>query len=255
MKNYLIDLDGTIYRGTEPVENAKEFIKYLKDNNRKFLFATNCPLNSLEKLADKLRGMGIACEPSDFINCSMATADYLNEFYKGKKVYAIASPALRQLLIDYGITLTEEKADVVVVGYDTEVTYEKLKKACTEILAGAEFIATNLDNTIPYLDTFIPHTGANVSFIECATGKKATVIGKPERYMIDTACRLLDCEKDSLCIIGDRLDTDISFGVQNGISSYLVLTGTTKKYTPNMQPTPTKVFSNLQEIMDFELNK
>ena len=252
MKNYLIDLDGTIYRGTKAVEHAKEFIAYLKENGRKFLFATNCPLNSLEKLADKLKGMDIQCEPSDFINCSMATADYLNEYYKGKKVYAIASPALRQLLTDYGVTLTEDKADVVVVGYDTEVTYEKLKKACVGILAGAEFIATNLDNTIPFLDTFIPHTGANVAFIECATGQKATVIGKPERYMIDTACKIMNCEKDSLCIIGDRLDTDISFGAQNGIDSYLVLTGTVKEYTPGTNPVPTKVFNNLAEIIEFE---
>ena len=255
MKNYLIDLDGTIYRGTRAIEHAKEFISYLKKNNRKFLFATNCPLNSLEKLAEKLRGMDIACEPSDFINCSMATADYLNEYHKGKKVYAVGSPALKELFKDYGITLTEDKADVVVIGYDTEVTYEKLKKACVEILSGAEFIATNLDNTIPFLDTFIPHTGANVAFIECATGKKAKVIGKPEGYMIDTACKILDCEKDSLCIIGDRLDTDISFGAQNGIDSYLVLTGTTKAYDSSMNPEPTLVFNNLREIMDFELNK
>ena len=252
MKNYLIDLDGTVYRGTEPVEYAKEFIKYLKDNNRKFLFATNCPLNSLDNLALKLQGMGIDCLPSDFINCTMATADYLNENYKGKKVYAIGSKALKDLLLSYGITLCESNADVVVIGYDTEVTYNMLKEACVQILSGAAFIATNLDNTIPFLNTFIPHTGAFVSFLECATGKKATVIGKPEGYMINTACKILNCEKESLCIIGDRLDTDISFGVQNNIDSYLVLTGTTKKYTSDMLPVPTKVFNNLSEIIDFE---
>lgn len=251
-KIYLIDLDGTIYRGNQAISGAKEFINYLKQNNRKFLFVTNCPLNSIEALTKKLISMGIECNENDFINSSMSTCDFLKTYYKDKKVFLIGSEALQNMLISNDIKLTHDNADIVVVGYDNTVNYEKLKNACIQINKGAKLIATNPDNNIPYKDTFIPHTGAMISFIENACGVKATIIGKPNQYLLHTACKQLKCKKSELCVIGDRIDTDISFAINNGIDGYLVLTGAIKSKDETFIPKPTKIFNNLKEIIIFE---
>ncbi|HHW47229.1 MAG TPA: HAD-IIA family hydrolase [Clostridiaceae bacterium] len=250
---YLIDMDGTIYRGTCPIEYAKEFIRYLQQKNRIFFLVTNCPLNSAGALARKVQGMRIDVGPGNIITSADVTADYLVSSTSCSKAYVVGSDALKEKIAGRGIGIVSEGPDCVVVGYDTEFSYEKMKKATQFILDGAGFICTNGDSTIPDGNKLVPHTGAIAASIETASGTKPVVIGKPERYLLDTVSRRVKCKKEQFCVVGDRLDTDIYFGVKQNILSFLVLTGVTtiddlKK--SNIQPT--KVFNNLCELMLFD---
>jgi len=250
---YLIDMDGTIYRGTCPIQYAKEFISYLQKKNRIFFMMTNCPGNSADALAQKVQGMGIDVGPDNIITSADATADYLANNTLCSKVYIIGSDALKEKIAEKGIDIVCERPDYVVVGYDKEFSYEKMKKAVQFILDGAGFICTNGDSTIPDGKKLVPHTGAIAASIESASGVKPVIIGKPEGYFLDTLSRRLNCRREQFCIVGDRLDTDIYFGVKQNILSFLVLTGVTSiDDLKKSSIQPTKVFKNLYELMMFD---
>jgi len=253
MKIYLIDLDGTLYRGNEPIEYAAEFIDYLNRNNRKYLLTTNCPLNGPEEIVMKLKTMGIAATTDKVLTSGMACRDYLLEHYFGKNVFVIGSPSFRKLLCNSGIQLTDEYSDVVVIGYDQQTTYSQIKQACINILNGAEFISTNMDNVIPFGKTFIPHTGAITSAVGYAVNKEPVVIGKPNQHMFNSAVKILGCNREDCIVIGDRLDIDIQFSYNNGIPGYLVFTGVAKcTDVENSIIKPDKCFNNLRDIIEME---
>ncbi len=253
MKIYLIDLDGTLYRGNEPIEYAAEFIDYLNNNNRKYLLITNCPLNSPEEIVMKLKTMGICTTKDKILTSALACRDYLLDHYSGKKVFIIGSPSFKELLRKSGIQLTNEYSDVVVIGYDTQSTYAQIKQACINILNGAEFISTNMDNVIPFGKTFIPHTGAITSAVQYAVNREPIVIGKPYKQMFNSAMKILDCDRHDCVVIGDRLDIDIQFSYNNNIYGYLVFTGVTKcSDITNSIIKPDKCFNNLRSIIEME---
>ncbi|MCY6372818.1 HAD-IIA family hydrolase [Clostridium ganghwense] len=247
---YLIDLDGTIYRGAEPIEYAKEFINYLKKNNRKFLIVTNCPFNDPKGVVNKLANMDIEVSEKNVLTSGQATAAYMYKNKVAKTVFVIGSEALKNEFVIRGFQLVDENPDAVVVGYDKYFDYKKMTKAVQAIMNGAKFICTNEDNIIPDGDKIVPHTGAIAKSIECATNKKPLMIGKPEKYIVDEALDILGSDKNECCIIGDRLDTDILTGVNHGLYCYLVLTGVTcKEQLYSSEIKPTRVFKNLREIM------
>lgn len=253
---YLVDMDGTIYRGSDPILHAKEFISYLQQKGRKFLLVTNCPGNSTDVLIEKVRNMGIYIGQNNIISSGDVTAEFLcSSTYK--RIYLIGSDALKEKLTGKGINVVTEDADCVVVGYDQAFDYKKMKEATQFILDGAEFICTNCDFTIPEGDKVVPHTGSIAAAIEAATGIKPVYMGKPEHYLLDAVVQRFGCDRSKCCIIGDRLDTDIYFGVKQNIISFLVLTGVTNpemlKYSTIQ---PTKVFEDLSEVQlyDEEIN-
>lgn len=250
---YLIDMDGTIYRGSTPVPYAEEFIRYLQENERKFLMVTNCPENSTEALLQKVREMGIEIGEENIISSGDATAGYISDNTTYKRIYLIGNEAFKDKLIEKGLQIVSDNPDCVVVGYDREFDYKKMKEATQFILDGAGFICTNCDNTIPEGDKIVPHTGSIVASIETATGVKPIMIEKPERYLLDAAINRFNCSKEQCCMIGDRLDTDIYFGVKQDIISFLVLTGiTNKKILKDSEIQPTKIFNDLSEVMLFD---
>jgi len=259
MNVYLIDLDGTLYRGNEPIEHAAEFIDYLNKNNRKYLLTTNCPLNSPINIAEKLSAMGIKTTTDKVLTSAMACRDYLLEHHFGKSVFVIGSPSFIEILQKSGIQLTNNFpennfSDVVVIGYNQKMTYSQLKQACINILKGAEFISTNMDNVIPDGQTFIPHTGAITVAIQYAVKKEPVIIGKPYSYMFDSAVKMLGCKREDCVVIGDRLDTDILFAKNNKIPGYLVFTGVTKlSDIENSTIKPDKCFNNLKDIIEMEM--
>jgi 4-nitrophenyl phosphatase len=247
---YIIDMDGTLYRGNSVVPHAVEFIDKLKTNKCKFLLLTNCPRLSTVSLSKKLKGMGIDIHSKNILTSGQAAVFYMKENGM-KSAYTVGSTALKKLVTASGIKITEDNPDCVLVGYDNKINYNHISKASRLILSGSRFISTNSDNNIPYSDTFIPHTGAICAAIETATGIKAQYVGKPEKYMLEIAMTLMDCKNEDVCIIGDRLDTDILFGRNHGISTYLVMTGfTNESILKNSDIQPTAVFSNLQELMN-----
>jgi 4-nitrophenyl phosphatase len=250
---YIIDMDGTLYHGTSPIEHAKEFIKYLQENNRKFILATNCPGNSPAGLVAKLSSMGIEVNEGNILTSGQVTASYISDNKIASRLYLIGSQALEEEMIKKGLQVVQEEPDCVVVGFDRYFTYEKMKKAVGFILNGAKFIATNSDYTIPEGGLIVPHTGALAAGIEIATSVKPLTLGKPEKYIINEVEHKLNCCKEECCIIGDRLDTDIATGIRFGINSYLVMTGVTSyDLLKESEIQPTRFFKDLKELMEFD---
>lgn len=254
--NYLLDMDGTIYRGSQPIPHAREFIQYLMERNRRFLMLTNCPGNSPEYLVDKLERMGIHVSRQHILTSGQATASYIARIHPAARVYLIGSEALKMELIQKGLHIVDKDPDMVVVGYDRNFTYTKMEKACWWILKGCSFICTNMDTAIPEGDRLVPHTGAIVSSIQTVTDVEPLVVGKPSPIILEEAFQRLQCTKEECCIIGDRLDTDILTGIRYGIPSYLVLTGVTDPLKlQNSSILPTRTFQDLGELMEEEEGK
>lgn len=254
--HYLLDMDGTIYRGSQPIPHAREFIRYLTEKKRRFLLLTNCPGNSPEYLVEKLERMGIHLSKQHILTSGQATASYISRTHPAARVYLIGSEALEMELSQKGLHIVDKDPDLVVVGYDRNFTYKKMEEACHWILEGCAFICTNMDSAIPEGDRLVPHTGAIVSSIQTVTGVEPLVVGKPSPMILDEALQRLQCTKEECCIIGDRLDTDILTGIRYGIPSYLVLTGVTDLQGLQDSPIlPTRIFRDLGELMEEEKGK
>jgi 4-nitrophenyl phosphatase len=224
ISSIIFDLDGTVYRGNSAIPGASDFIRKWKSSGGKCLFVTNRSKRTAEAVAAHLQSLGIAAHQDDVLTSGQATAKYLQP----DTAYCIGEQGLVQPLIEAGFTLTESSAKYVVVGFDGQVTYHKIEKACHLIREGSIFVATNLDFFINTERGFSPENGAIVEAIRVASESEPLVIGKPNSPIIDQALNLLDSAKENTIIVGDNLQTDIKAGVLNGIRSVLMLTGVTK---------------------------
>ena len=230
MTNYLIDLDGTLYRGDQVIPQAAAFVQHLHRTGQPHLFVTNCPLNSPQALVDKLRGMGIPAELSRVLTCAQATVDYLQNCHPGEAVYPLCSPAFQQLLREGGVPLCTSGGQHVVVGHATHLTYDQISEACNSILQGAQLVASNPDRAIPHGSHTVPHTGALTAALVAVTGCTPRVIGKPGGLLLQSAmARLGSTNPGDYTVVGDNLTTDMPFAYQNGMKSILVLTGATTR--------------------------
>lgn len=252
-KGYLIDLDGTMYRGNEPIEAAREFVNHLHNKKIPYVFVTNNSSRTQEDISLKLNNMGVPSTPEQVVNSSAATAIYLNGLKKGASCYVIGEEGLQVALEDEGLLITEEdNCDFVVMGIDRNVTYEKYTKACLAIRKGATFIATNNDKAIPTERGLLPGNGALVSVVTVSTGAKPIIIGKPESIIMEAALSKLVLNKEDIAMIGDNYDTDICAGINAGMDTIMVFTGVTSvEELPDLKIKPTYHVSSLQEWMEF----
>jgi HAD superfamily hydrolase (TIGR01457 family) len=228
-KYFILDMDGTFYLGDRLLNGSLEFIEHLKNTGRDFLFFTNNSSKNAKAYADKLAKMGCYVKEGKVVTSGMVTIDYLKKHYGDPRVYLLGTPMLEEDFLNSGIALVEDEPDVVVVGFDTTVTYKKLTVACDFIREGKPFIATHLDLNCPTEDGFIPDCGAICAFITASTGVKPKYIGKPFRETLDYIIDYLQCEPEEIVFTGDRLYTDIAIGYNYGVTSVLVLTGETKR--------------------------
>lgn len=252
-KGYLIDLDGTIYRGTEPIPAGCRFVEQLQAREIPFLFLTNNTTKTPEVVAKRLRNeFNIQVAAETVYTATLATIDYLNQLNLGKKVFIIGEPGLIDPILAAGYQFDEENPDYVIVGLDTEVTYEKFVKATLAIQKGGKFIGTNPDKNIPTERGLLPGAGSVIAMVEASTQQKATYIGKPEAIIMDKAVEILHLAKSEVLMVGDNYTTDILAGINNQIDSLLVLSGFTQKAeVPNLPTPPTYVVDSLDE-WDFE---
>lgn len=227
-KYFILDMDGTFYLGDRLLEGSLEFIQHLKDTGRDFLFFTNNSSKNSKVYVDKLASMGCYVEEDKVVTSGMVTVDYLKKHYEDPRVYLLGTPMLEEDFARRGINLVQEEPDLVVVGFDTTITYEKLTIACDFIRDGKPFIATHPDLNCPVEDGFIPDCGAICAFITASTGVQPKYIGKPYRETLDYIIDYLKCKPEEMIFIGDRLYTDIAIGYNHGVTSLLVLTGETK---------------------------
>ena len=233
---WLIDLDGVVYRGNQPVPGAAAFVAWLQKTTQPYLFLTNHSARTPESFAGKLQQMGIACAARDFLSSSIVTAEFLRRERLGKRVFAIGEEGLTRALAEAAIETVEHQPDIVVVGFDRGIHYDLLVRASRFILAGAELIGTNADGSYPLEDGPAPECGALLAAIEAATERKPLVMGKPERFMYEEALRRLGVTKEQAVMVGDRLDTDIAGANRLGITNILVLSGATTPEQARQSP-------------------
>lgn len=228
-KYFIIDMDGTFYLDGNLIDGALDFLARVKQLGKDFFFFTNNSSNNVEVCRQKLAKMGCEVPPEKIIISSHVTADFLNRNRKGKTVYLLGNERLTADFEAAGVPLVKENPDIVVLGFDTTLTYQKLWDACRYIANGAEYIATHPDLNCPTADGFMPDTGSMMALVKASTGKEPLVMGKPHRYTVEYLTNRLGCTPDELCFIGDRLETDILIGQKHNIPSVLVLTGVTDR--------------------------
>lgn len=252
-KGYLIDLDGTIYRGKEPIPAGKRFVDELKKRQLPFLFVTNNTTRSPQDVAKRLQNEFAIEVPAESVyTATLATIDFMKEDGKGKKVFVIGESGLIDLILAAGFVWEEEKPDYVVVGLDNQVTYEKFGLATLAIQNGGTFIGTNPDKNIPTERGLLPGAGSLISMVETATQTKPIYIGKPEAIIMEKAVNHIGLAKEEVIMVGDNYETDICSGINNGIDSLLVLSGFTQKAdVPKLLKPPTYVVDSLDE-WDFQ---
>lgn len=247
-KGYLIDLDGTMYKGTEKIEAASRFVHELKNRNIPYLFVTNNSSRTPDQVAAKLTEFDIPTEPKQVFTTSQATANYIYEQKPDASVYVIGEDGIREALTERGFTFEDEKPDYVVTGIDRQINYEKLGKACLAVRAGAKFVSTNADIALPTERGFMPGNGSLTAVVSVSTGVQPTFIGKPERIIMEQALEALGVKKEETIMVGDFYDTDIMAGMNAGIDTLLVLTGvTTREQLKNVEKQPTYVIDSLDD--------
>lgn len=247
-KGYLIDLDGTMYRGEEQIEEASQFVKALKEKNIPYLFVTNNSTRRPEQVAEKLNRFDIPTSKEQVFTTSMATANFIKERKNNASVYMIGEEGLEAALNEADLTITDDNPDFVVVGLDRSINYEKLAKACIAVRNGATFISTNGDIALPTERGLLPGNGSITSVISVSTTVKPIFIGKPETIIVEQALKLLGTSKEETLMVGDNYDTDILAGLNAGLDSLIVHTGvTTKEMLSNVEKQPTYSVHSLEE--------
>ncbi|WP_066065862.1 TIGR01457 family HAD-type hydrolase [Neobacillus soli] len=228
-KGYLIDLDGTMYRGAERIEAASDFVKRLRDQCLPYLFVTNNSSRTPAQVAEKLLAFDIPAEEKLVFTTSQATANFIYERKNDASVYVIGEEGIRTALAEKGLSMAGEHADYVVVGIDRSISYEKLAVACLAVRNGATFISTNGDIAIPTERGLLPGNGSLTSVITVSTQTEPIFIGKPESIIMEQALSVLGTSKDETLMVGDYYDTDILAGMNAGMDTLLVHTGVTSK--------------------------
>ncbi|WP_127491273.1 TIGR01457 family HAD-type hydrolase [Paenibacillus glycanilyticus] len=229
MKGLLLDLDGTLYHGTQRIDGADELIRQLREWKLPYRFVTNNSTVSPETVAERLRGMGIDAEPRDVCTSAQAAAQYIANQKPGASVLVIGESGLIEAVEAAGLRITEEQPDFVLQGLDRQLSYEQLTRAVRSILQGAEFVLTNPDLLLPGEGGLFPGAGSIGAMLTAAGGKEPTLIGKPSKILMDYSLRQIGLSAEETWVIGDNLATDIAAGHASGCGTVLVLTGLTTK--------------------------
>lgn len=228
-RGFLIDMDGVIYRGSEVIPGATQFIDNLRSERIPFIFLTNNSQRTERDVTTKLRRMGIDVEERHIFTCAMATARFLAAKRPSGTAYVIGEGGLLQALHRNGFSIVDHSPDFVVVGEGRTVTLDALEIAVNMILNGAKLIATNLDPNCPTQTGTRPGCGATVAYLETVTGITAFSVGKPSPIMMRAARKELGLATSQTVMVGDTMATDILGGVQMGYRTVLTMTGSTSR--------------------------
>lgn len=238
---FICDMDGVIYHGNRVLPGVAEFIQWLQDEQKEYLFLTNNSGYTPKELNQKLARMGLNVPEEHFYTSALATAAFLKEQAPGCSVFVIGEAGLLNALYDAGITMNDVNPDYVVVGEGRAYSLETLTKATNLVLGGAKLIGANSDVSGPIENGIAPACRALIAPIEMATGTQAYFCGKPNPLMMRTGLRMLHCHSADAVMVGDRMDTDVISGMESGMNTVLVLSGVSTRetlktfaYRPNM---------------------
>ena len=253
IKLFVLDMDGTFYLGNRIIPGSLEFLEKVKNTGRDYIFFTNNSSKSVSLYIEKLSGMNCFISREMIMTSGDVTTEFLNTNRKGMSVFLMGTEALYEEFRNAGINLVyDSQPDIVVAAFDTELTYDKLEKACTYIRNGAEFLATHLDINCPTEEGFIPDCGALCACISLSTGKQPKYLGKPFKETVDMILSKTGYKRDEIAFVGDRLYTDVATGVNNGAHGILVLSGeTTADVLKDSETVPDAVFDDLAEISKY----
>ena len=251
---YLLDMDGTIYNENEIFDGTLEFLEEIERRGGQYVFITNNSSKSVEDYVQKVRAMGIKAEYENFYTSGQATAMYLKENYPNQVVYCMGTKSLIKELREAGIevvTEVDERAGVVLLGFDTENTSEKIRNTCIMLGRDVAYLATNPDLVCPVSFGYIPDCGSMSIMLKNATGKEPFFIGKPEPITVNCVLKKLNCKREDAVIVGDRLYTDIKTGANAQVDTICVLSGeASMEDILQGEVEPTYIFKSVKEIYE-----
>lgn len=249
---FLLDMDGTIYLDDRLFDGVKEFLAWVRRSGGRYLFSTNNSSRGIEGYLARMERLGIPAAKEDFLTSVDATIHCLHREYPGKKCYVFGTRSLYEHLAAAGIPVTdrlEDDVDILLCGFDTELTFQKLADACILLRRGVGWIATNPDWVCPTWYGGVPDCGSVCQMLTTASGRKPRFIGKPEPEMVDLALEYTGFSAEETVVIGDRIYTDIASGVNAGVDTVFVLSGEgvmadIEKYDVH----PTWIFENIAAL-------
>ena len=253
----MLDMDGTIYNEDTLIPGALDFFRLLKEQGKQYVFMTNNSSKGKISYVEKLNRLGIEATKQHIASSVNATVMYLREHKAGAKIYLVGTESFKNELLDEGFDVVPvdyrgEDIDYVLLGFDTELNYEKVRGACYYVSRGYPYIGTNCDLKCPVLDNkFIPDCGAIAKMIELATDRMPQFLGKPERTMVDAVSKEWNIPIEKIACVGDRLYTDIAVGINAGATSICVLTGeATKEEITHSEFKPDYCFDSIKELYE-----
>ncbi len=252
IKAVFLDMDGVLWRGSEPLGDLPIIFSRFSDLNLPVVLATNNATSTVKQYIQKLNGFGVRLAYWQIATSGEAVVYHLAKKYPaGARVYIVGMPGLKEMVEKAGFVLADSDVSAVIVGVDRDITYEKIKVANRLIRGGAEFIGTNPDVTFPTPEGLDPGAGSIIAAVTAATEQEPLFVGKPGNILMDLSLsRLENIAKDQILMVGDRLETDIAAGQAFGARTALVLSGvTTIEMARKWSPAPDYIFSDLSELV------
>jgi len=250
---FALDMDGTIYLGNRWIDGAREFLEAVEKAGKQYVFLTNNSSKNPQAYVEKLGRMGLDVDVSRIVTSGQATIAYLKREFPGRKVYLLGNELLKEQFSQEGILLDEEMPEVVVVGFDTTLTYVKMCRVCDLVREGLPYISTHPDYNCPTETGFIPDAGAIHAFIHASAFRYPDhIVGKPNGDIMDYLAVREGVSKKETAMVGDRLYTDVAAGVNNGYTGILVLSGEAgMKDVETSETIPHLIFSSVGEMIPF----
>ncbi|MCU9969061.1 HAD-IIA family hydrolase [Mobiluncus mulieris] len=251
LKYWLTDMDGVLVHEEQAIPGAAEFLQTLRDKEREYLVLTNNSIFTPRDLSARLAASGLEVPEERIWTSALATASFLKTQSPKSTAYVVGEAGLTTALYQAGYVMTSTDPEYVVLGETRSYSFDQIATAVQLISKGAKFIATNPDTTGPTADGPIPATGAIAAMITAATGKKPYFIGKPNPVMFRTGLNKIGAHSEETAMIGDRMDTDMLAGVESGLHTFLVLTGSTKaERISDFSYRPNEVMPSIADIIE-----
>lgn len=248
---FVLDMDGTIYLGDSLFPFTKGFLRRVKESGRDFCFFTNNSSKNREAYLQKLDRMGIQISPEKMLISNGVILEWLKAHHPGATYYVVGTPPLLEDFRQAGLVPDAKDADVVILGFDTTLTYEKLVIACDLIRAGKPVYGVNPDWNCPVEGGFIPDCGSIAALVKASTGVQCQFFGKPSPHTLEYMLRQTGCRPEEMAVVGDRLYTDIAVAAGTEVTSILVMSGeTTPELLAASDTKPDLVVRNLEELGD-----
>lgn len=253
IRDFALDMDGTIYLGEQWIDGAKEFLHKIEASGRRYLFVTNNSSKNAQVYVEKLHKMGLDITKEQIVTSGQATIACLQKEFTGKKVFLLGNPLLRAEFEEAGIVLEEGSPEVVVTAFDTTLDYKKMCRVCDLVREGLPYLATHPDYNCPTETGFVPDIGAIHAFIYASAFRYPDrIIGKPNADIIDYVMNRSGGVREQTAMVGDRLYTDIAAGRKNGLCSVLVLSGeATMKEAMEAETKPHLIFDSVKDLIPY----